>query len=433
MGRIGFVPQEVKHDEVMEKTKTIRQYVDENNKKADFEIRKLLYALGLVYLKFSSSPKNLSGGEKTKVALAKALLTEPEILLLDEPTNFMDLEGKKWVMNFLSQYPNTLILVSHDLQLMDKAIAKVLYINQQTKKIDTYKGDFSQFQKLKAEKEALLKRRVAAEQKHIDQMEKSLKILLTRKSGKGVRQRVMLQRRIFRLKQKLPELPSEFRKIKLSLPTPLPVGELPIRAIKISKSFGDLTVFSDLDFSIIKGERIALIGPNGAGKSTLLKILVGVLTPDFGQIEKAPGLKIGYYCQEMENFDMNKTLVELFMEACHQSEDYARPFLGRFNFAGNKVFQKIGSLSGGEKTRLAIALLAGNDCNLLILDEPTTYLDALSQRIILEALKQYQGTMIVVSHTQEFIAELRLDKAFLMPENKMVFWSEDLLAKVSEI
>lgn len=433
LGNFSWVPQEVKDDQELEESASIRSYLNKAVRRKDFELKKMLGGIGLSSLSLNSKPNKLSGGEKTKLALARALLSEPEILLLDEPTNFMDLDGKKWVIDFLSRYQKTLILVSHDLKLMGKAIDKVLYLNQHTKKIDEYKGNYTKFTKLKAEKEALLKRQIVTEQKRIKRMEESVRKLYRHTSKKGVRQRIILQRRVERAKQGLPGLPKEIRRIKIKLPIPFSAGELPLQAKNISKSFGKNRVFKYLNFSIIKGERIVLIGPNGAGKTTLIKILIGLLKHDTGEVIKSPNLKIGYYSQEFETFDLEKTLLETFMDDCRQSESFARPFLGRFNFLGNKVFQKIGSLSGGEKTRFVIALLAGHNYNLLILDEPTTYLDTLSQRVILEALKEYQGTMIIVSHTQEFIAELNPNKAFLMPENKLVFWSPEILNRVEEV
>ncbi|HUW21683.1 MAG TPA: ABC-F family ATP-binding cassette domain-containing protein [Candidatus Bathyarchaeia archaeon] len=433
VGEVVLVPQEIKYDQEMEESRSIRKYLDKNDEHKDFELLRLLHSLDLDDLDLKSSAWRLSGGQKTKMALAKALLDEPDILLLDEPTNFMDFKGKRWVMNFLSKYPKTLVLVSHDLKLLDEAIDRVLYINPQTHKIEEYKGNYSKFINLKEEKEALLKRQITAEQKHIKRLEESLKILYRYTSKKGVRARVMLQRRIARLKESLPDLPLEVRRIKVKLPTPLPTGELPIRAASISKSFGKNEVFKNINFSVMKGERVALIGPNGVGKSTLIKILVGVLKSDRGKVTKNDNLKIGYYSQEFETLDPEKTLLQTIRNGCHQAEAFARPFLGRFNFLKTKVFQKVKYLSGGEKTRLAIALLAGQDFNLLVLDEPTTYLDPLSQRIILNTLKEYRGTMIIVSHTREFISELKPNRAFLMPENKMVFWSDELLEKVAEV
>jgi ATP-binding cassette, subfamily F, member 3 len=429
-GTIGLVPQEVKSDPEMEKAPDILGYLDPNRSFQMYEIITMLNSLELPNLDLTKKPRNLSGGQKTKLALAKALLTKPDILLLDEPTNFMDQKGKAWVMNFLSGYPNTLILISHDLALMDKAIDKVLHVNSQTKTIDTYKGNHSKYMILKKEKEELLKRQVLAEEKHIKKMEKSLLNMQRFTSEKGIRQKVMLKRRIEKLEGNLPELPSEIRAIKLTLPEPQPVGELPLRALHISKSYGSQKVLTDINFSIKRGERIAIIGPNGAGKSTLIKILAGIMQPDTGEIISSQNLKLGYYSQEFDSFDLNKTLVETVEDKCLKDERFARPFLGKFLFIGNKVFQKVRSLSGGEKTRLAIALLTGSSYNLLILDEPTTYLDTLSQKIILEALKEYKGAMIIVSHTEVFIRDLKPTRAFLLPEAKMVYWDDSLLNKV---
>ncbi|RJR23777.1 ABC transporter ATP-binding protein [Candidatus Microgenomates bacterium] len=433
LGEIGFVPQEIKRDLEMEEANFIRNYLDPKHKNEDFQLKKMLSGLELGDLDLSDNPKVLSGGQKTKLALCRALLTEPDLLLLDEPTNFMDIEGKRWVMDFLSRYNKTLILISHDISLMDEAINRVLYINQNTKKIEEYKGNYSKFLKLKKEKEDLAQRHLLVQQKQIKRMEAGVIRLFKNKSKKGVHQRVILQRRVERLKQGLPETPSEIRQIKFTLPEPSKVGELPLKAFSISKSFNHLKVFKDLNFSIIRGERIAFLGPNGSGKSTLIKVLNGILEPDSGEVKRDINLKIGYYSQEFVSFDLKKTLLDSLIDESSLPSTQARSFLGRFNFLGEKVFQKVATLSGGEKTRLAIALLTSKDYNLLILDEPTTYLDVMSQRIILDALKEYKGTMIVVSHTEEFISELKPDKAFLMPEGRMVFWSDELLHRVSKI
>lgn len=432
-GTIGYVPQEVKRDPEMEGSTSVRDYLIKDEKLADFELRRMLSGLELGNLDLSVSPKGLSGGQKTKLALARALLTKPDILLLDEPTNFMDIAGKLWVTGFLSKYEKTLIIISHDLKLLDHAIDKVLAINSQTKKIEEYKGNYTKAMKLKSEAEALLTRTVIAETKHIKKMEESVIRLQRFTSEKGVRQRVMLERRIERLKEDLPELPKEVKRINLKLPDPAPVGELPIRAIGIGKSFGEKRVLSDVNFSIKRRERIALIGPNGSGKSTFLKILMGKLEQDMGEVIRSQNLKVGYYSQEFETFDFEKTVIQTFMDDSKKDEMFARPFLGRYMFLGNKVFQKVATLSGGEKTRLSIACLTGHDYNLLILDEPTTYLDVTSQRVILEALKVYKGALIIVSHTQEFLQELEPERALLFPENKFVFWSQDLLDDVQRV
>lgn len=432
-GTMELVPQEVKRDPILDSAESVMSYVNPEGKVEEHEIRKLFAGLGISEIDLDSKPQDYSGGVKTKFALARALFKEPDILLLDEPTNFMDIEGKSWVMGLLAQYPKTLILISHDLGLMDQAIDRVIYINKHKHKIEEYKGNYSQYKRLQKEAEELLKRKVEAEAKHIKSMEKGYKKIQGYTSKKGVKVKVKLKERIRLAKENLPDLPPAVKSIKIQLPEPARSGEILVTARSISKSFGDLQVIKDLNFAIRREERIALLGPNGVGKSTLIKLLIGQIKPDKGVVEWNPMNKLGYYSQEFEDFDMEKSVLNLFMEKCERMESFCRPFLGKFNFLANKVHQKVGTLSGGEKTRLSIAMLCSTDANFLILDEPTTYLDVLSQRVILDALKAYKGTMIIVSHTEDFIKELKPDKVFLMPEAKMDFWIPEYEAVVGEV
>jgi len=426
-GSVAIVPQEIKTDPVMDAAKSTRLYVDPNNEYEDYEILKVFSGLELS-VGLDAEPQNFGGGQKTKLALARALLSRADILFLDEPTNFMDVEGKHWVMNFLANYEGTVIVISHDLKLMDHAIDQMLVVNTATHTVDEYKGNYSQYLRLKKEKDELLKRQIQVKQQQIARMEKGLQ----RMSGPGVL-KVKQIHRIEKAKSQLPEMPQEIRSFKINLPEPARVGELPIRAINVSKSYGDLRVLENLNLTMYRNERIALIGSNGAGKSTLIKILLKRMEPDSGEVIHNEALKVGYYSQEFETFDFKNTLIDTFMEYTQKNEGFSRAFLGRFMFPGDKVFQSIETLSGGEKTRLAIAMLTGKDNNLLVLDEPTTYLDVLSQRIILESLKEYKGTMLVVSHTPEFIKELQPQRALFLPEQKLVPWSDELVDKVDEV
>ncbi len=432
-GSIGHVPQEVSHDIHLEEAKTVREYIDPHNNREDVEILDMLSGFEMPYVDIYQKPQQMSGGQKTKFALARALLSEPDVLILDEPTNFMDTAGKQWVMNFLSTYPKTLLLVSHDLELIDNSIDKVLAIDPFKHTIEEYKGNFTLYKRIKKEKDEFLKRQILKEQKHIAHMEEAVLKMAGNKSKKGVRQKMALKHRVERMKEKLPEMPKELRKIKISLPEPAWVGEIPLKAIGVTKFFDWTPVLNDLSLTIIRGERIALIGHNGAGKSTFLKILMGILEPTEGEVIQDEKLSIGYYSQEFETFDLSKTLLDTIQEMPGMNEGKVRGFLARFLFSQDKLRQPIMTLSGGEKTRLAIALLMLKDYNMLILDEPTTYLDALSQRIILEALKDYKGTMLVVSHTEDFIRELSPTRAVLLPENRVVDWTDDLLTKVEEV
>lgn len=429
-GTLVLVPQEVKHDPILEAASTAREYLDSDYIHDDRDILSMLRGLELHNIELYESAHHLSGGQKTKLAIARALLIQPDILLLDEPTNFLDTKGKQWVMNFLSTYPKTLILVSHDLELMDKAIHKVIVINPQKAGIEEYKGTYSQFLKLKEQHDALLVRQIINETKHVKKMEKSLVGLMSRKSEKGVRQRVQLQKRIERVKEALPPMPKEARGIHIKLPIPAPVSDTPIKLENISKSYGDNLILQDITLTVRRGEKVALIGQNGAGKSTLIRILMGTVPADSGEVIRDERVKIGYYSQEFESFNFEKTLIETVTDTKAMPEEKIRSFLAAFLFNGTKAFQTVKSLSGGEKTRLAIALLLLENYNLLVLDEPTTYLDVLSQRIILEAIKKYTGSILIVSHTEDFLKELKPDRALLLPENKTVSWSDDLLDKV---
>lgn len=429
-GSIGYVPQEVKTDPLLDGAETIQSYIDPENRQRPYQLGQILAGLGLGKLELTRPPQQLSGGQKTRLALARQLIAEPQTLLLDEPTNFLDSDGKAWVMEFLARYPHAILLVSHDLELLDQHIKKVLLINPLTKQVETYRGNHSAYLKLKGEREKQLHTEIKKQQDQVKSLETGLKRMKF-KSGSGVRRRVVQQRRVARLKQNLPELPTGARSIKVDLPTPAWVGSRVLECRGISKKFGTTQILNNVSFELKRGQIMSLVGANGAGKSTLIKIIMGALEPDRGEVEIHPDAKIGYYSQEFENFDQGQSLLETVMEEGDISQGQARGLLGKFMFSGGRVNQKIHTLSGGEKTRLAIARLLLKDYNLLILDEPTTYLDVLSQRAILEGLKKYRGTMIVVSHTPDFIKELTPAQALLLPEERFTHWRDELLDRVA--
>ncbi len=421
VGKVGYVPQEIKHDPILESAPDIQTYLDPEFKKQQYELIIMLSSLE-VNAELEDVPSKLSGGQRTKLALLRAIIEEPDILLLDEPTNFLDTEGKRWIMEFLSEYPNTLIVISHDISLLDRHIEKVIAVNPLSKKIEEYRGNYSKYVKLKGAHDDSLKKQVANDQKEISRMKKSLLKMARMSSEKGARARANVQTRIDRMTQALPELPREIAHIKFHLPDPIHTSEIPIAARGIVKSYGDETVLSDVSLSIRRGERIALYGPNGAGKSTFIKILMGRVQPDEGEVIKDEKLSIGYYSQEFETFDFSKTILQTVEATCDLPLTQIRPILSKFNFLRERIYQTVGSLSGGEKTRLSIALLMLRGYNLLILDEPTTYLDMESQKIILEALKAYKGAMLFVSHTEEFVEGLSPSRIMLLPENKIKHW-----------
>lgn len=426
LGKIVLVPQEIKYDFEMENSKDVKSYVDPKNRFLDHEINKMFSGLELS-VDLNKNPKVLSGGQKTKLALARALFANPDVLLLDEPTNFMDKAGKIWVMKFLAEYDGTVIVISHDLELMDHAIDKVLAVVPHNSSIEEYKGTYSDYVRLKKQKDENLRKDLEIKSRHLKRTEERYN------TSRAVATKSIIRRKLERERENLPEAPVEIKKIKILLPEPKRVGEIPIKTIGVNKSYGGKEVLKDVNFTIIRNQKIVLIGPNGSGKSTFIKILLGLVEADSGEVIKNPELSVGYYSQEFETFDFNKSVIDTFCDATKNNEGFARAFLGKFMFSGPKVFQRVGSLSGGEKTRLSIACLTGKNNNLLILDEPTTYLDVLSQRVILEALKEYKGTLILVSHSPEFIKEINPDKAFLFPEQKIVYWENELLGRISEV
>lgn len=430
-GEVLLVPQEVKNDTIQKQSKTVREYLNKARSHKDAVYLQLMHHMELSRISLESNPQKLSGGQKTKLAILYAVLSEPDILLLDEPTNFLDTPGKKWVMHWLSKYKKTLLVVSHDLDLLDRHIDKIIYINKQTREFEEYSGSYSSFKKLKADRDQHLTRYIKNQENRIRRMQKSIQKLKRSNVEKVIRQRVQLEKRVQKIQADLPDLPQEIVNIKLNLPTPAHIGSMPLIVKNISKKFSDTQVLTDVSFSIHKGQRIALIGHNGVGKSTLIKIILGLTDPDFGQVILDDNAQIGYYSQEMENFQPNLNLIETLQQRTQATDGQIRSFLARFMFGKDAWKQAVGSLSGGEKTRLSMATLMLKDYNFLILDEPTTYLDVLSQRIILEALKAYTGTILVVSHTPDFLGELKPDKALLLPEEKFVFWENSLLQQAS--
>lgn len=421
VGKIGYVPQEIKHDPELEKAIDVRSYIDPEFKKEEYELLIMLVSLE-VNAELDAKPQILSGGQKTKLALLRAIIQEPDILLLDEPTNFLDTEGKRWIMEFLSEYPKTLIVISHDIRLLDNHIDKVLAINPVTKKIEEYRGNYTTYIKLKGNNDEMLERKFNNDQKEITRMKKGLLKMARMSSEKGARARRSVQTRIDRIKEALPELPRGLAHIKFTLPDPIRTSDIAIKAINIAKSFSGKPILSDVSISIRRGERVALYGPNGAGKSTFIKILMDFMKPDIGEVERDGNLHIGYYSQEFETFDFSKTIIETIEEKCTLGITQILPVLAKFNFPSRRLSQTIETLSGGEKTRLSIALLMLQNYNLLILDEPTTYLDVVSQKIILEALKKYKGSMLFVSHTEDFVEGLSPNRVMSLPENKITHW-----------
>lgn len=391
---------------------------------ADARAEQLLAGLNLGGVTLDRQVSTLSGGQKTKLALARLLFQAPDLLLLDEPTNFLDVEATAWLMDFLDRYQGALLIISHDLDLLDRSINKVLRLNEFTHKLEEYKGNYSSYVKLSGDALALMERTRTQQEREIIRLRKTSEKL----RGYGatrVSQRIAMDKRIATLEASKPILPQASRRIKIDFPVRQHSGQIVLRADRLSKRYGTKEVFRNISFQVERGQRLVVVGLNGAGKTTLLRTLLGITALDAGKVSMGDRVHMGYYAQENEGLNYANTLLSEATAVLPEDPKRVRAILGRFLFSGSRVFQQVSTLSGGEKTRLALAKMVLAGPNLLILDEPTTHLDVLSREIIGEALGNYNGTIIAVTHDVEFVRYLQPDTLLLMPEGRTVFYKAE--------
>ncbi len=443
-GTLSYLSQEV-HKEISERnlskidgsqySVSIGEYliVERGIQVEEWEINKLLNNLNMKDKNSNSVLKELSGGQKIKVELIRILLEKSDLLILDEPTNFLDIPSAQWLMGYLVNYPNAVIVVSHDLRLMNKGISKIWFLNENESKVEVFKGNYEKFLKQIALRDELLLKSLKNQERRAKKIYESAKIL----AGRGSTKEKVKAAKKFELAEKEKEKAKQIqkklvksKKMKISIPTPLNCSRNVLTVEGISKEYiKGIPVLKDISFDVEKRERFAIIGKNGAGKTTLLKILAGKLKPTKGKYAWGAGTSVGYYSQEYEDLKYSNTVLEDIYGLDWGDMD-RRAFLGRFLISGEMVHQKVKTLSGGEKTRLALAKLFAGRHNVLLLDEPTTYLDPDSQKILLESLKEYKGTVILVSHEPEFVRKLGIDKVLLMPEEKYSYFKEEYIGLV---
>jgi ATPase subunit of ABC transporter with duplicated ATPase domains len=386
---------------------------------ADARSEELIAGLNIGGVTLDRSVSTLSGGQKTKLALARLLYQAPDLLLLDEPTNFLDVEATGWLMEFLQDYNGALLIISHDLDLLDRSINKVLRLNEFTHKLEEYRGTYSNYLTVTGDALALMERTKKLQEREIERLRKTSQRL----RGYGatrVKQRIAMDKRIATLEESKPQLPQNSRHIKIDFPVRQPSERTVVIAEELSKSYGQREIFRDISFEIERGQRLVIVGLNGAGKTTLLRTLLGLTSLNAGEVVIGDRVHLGYYAQENEGLDYENTVLNEANAVLSTDSKRVRSILGRFLFNGERVFQKIGTLSGGEKTRLALAKMVLDGPNLLVLDEPTTHLDVMSRNIIGEALGNYNGTIITVTHDLEFVRHLKPDTLLLMPEGRIL-------------
>lgn len=406
--RIRALEQEMKHldgDRLNEALETYNRLSTEFENKNGYayqsEIIGILKGLGFSEEEFSKNIDTLSGGQKTRVALGKLLLQKPDIIFLDEPTNHLDMNSIAWLEVYLQNYPGAVVIVAHDRYFLNKVVTKIIELDNGHSCV--FSGNYSAYAEKRAQmREAQMKAYLNQQQeiKHQEEVITKLRSFNREKSIKRAESRVKMLDKIERL-EKPSEVASE---MKIRLEPRITSGNDVLKVEGLAKSFDSLSLFSDLNFEIKRGEKVAIIGDNGTGKTTLLKILNGVCEPDAGSFSLGSKVHIGYYDQEHHVLHMEKTLFEEISDAYPTlTNTQIRNVLASFLFTGDDVFKRISDLSGGERGRVSLAKLMLSEANFLILDEPTNHLDITSKEILENALNQYTGTVLYVSHDRYFI------------------------------
>ena len=397
---------------------------------AESEASRIASNLGLDERVLGQTIGTLSGGQRRRVELARILFSGVETLLLDEPTNHLDADSIIWLRDFLKGYSGGLVVISHDVDLLRATVNKVFHLDANRGELDQYNLGWDAYI-LQRETDEKRRRRERAN------TEKKAAVLLAQadkmraKATKAVAAQNMA-RRAERMLSSLDEARVSDKVARLRFPEPAPCGKTPLTAIGLSKSYGSQEVFTDVGLAIDRGSRVVVLGFNGAGKTTLLRMLAGLDTPDTGEVRPGHGLKLGYYAQEHETLDLDRTVLEnLRTSAPDLTDTQVRSVLGSFLFSGDDADKPARVLSGGEKTRLALAALVVSSANVLLLDEPTNNLDPASREEILAALRGYKGAVVLVSHDEGAVAALDPERVVLLPDGDEDLFGPDYLDLIS--
>ncbi|GAA3429195.1 ABC-F family ATP-binding cassette domain-containing protein [Streptosporangium sandarakinum] len=390
---------------------------------AESEAASIASSLGLPDRVLGQPLSTLSGGQRRRVELARILFSGAETLLLDEPTNHLDADSIGWLRDFLRSHQGGLIIISHDVGLLEATVNRVLYLDANRAVVDTYNVGWKAYL---TQRETDEKRR-RRERANAEKQAAALLSQADRMRAKATKAKAAqdMQRRAERLLSGLEAERQGDKVARLRFPQPAPCGRTPITAEDLSKSYGSLEVFTGVDAAVDRGSRVVILGLNGAGKTTLLRILGGLEQPDTGAVRPGHGLKLGYYAQEHETIDPDRTVLENMRSASELADVELRKVLGSFLFTGDDVDKPAGVLSGGEKTRLALATLVLSAANVLLLDEPTNNLDPASREQVLTALKSYSGAIVLVTHDEGAVEALRPDRVILLPDGVEDAWSDE--------
>ena len=359
-----------------------------------------LRGLGFSEEEMAMPAENLSGGQKSRLALAKLLLHEPDLLLLDEPTNHLDMDSIAWLEKFLKAFKGAVVVISHDRYFLDAIVDRILFLKDGA--VKSYQGDYTNFVRRRQEEEEQMRHAYVMQQKEIKRQEEMIRRFASWNREKSVRAARSKQKQLDKM-ERLEDVKGE-KNLLLSFAPATESGRDVLHAEHLSKSFPTKQLFDDVTFPIYKGERVGLIGPNGIGKSTLFKIIMNEIAPTSGEVQLGKGVTIAYFDQEMKTLDENKTVAEELWDRYPKLDRFQiHAYLARFLFTGDDLDKRIGDLSGGEKGRLSLLIIMLSGANFLLLDEPTNHLDIESKESLEAALKDYTGTILTISHDRYFL------------------------------
>jgi len=368
----------------------------------------------------------LSGGQKSKIAFARLLYSNPEVLLLDEPTNHLDADSKNYIVNYLKNYNGTVLVISHDIEFLDEVTSSTLYLDKATHKMELFPGNYDKYMKIRSER---LKTQERIYEKQVAEEEKLKRIIAKYIRGNEKKANIAKdrQKKLARLEENKVVLEKKQKTTNFKIKINNPSGVIPLKIENLKFGYdSEHILFDDLTFDLSRGEKFLIVGENGVGKSTLLKLIMQQLKPISGDIKINDKVEIGYYAQEHELLSNDKNILDNFTEF-NLSIKELRSFLGGFLFFGDDVYKRISYLSPGERSRVALAKLALTGANLLILDEPTNHLDPETQEIISNTFKDYEGTMLVVSHNPQFVENLGIERMLMLPSGKIKYYDKDVV------
>lgn len=400
------------------------EYYDEYN--AESILLKIISGMQIDDNLLDLKLKNISGGQKSKVAFAKLLYSNPEIMLLDEPTNHLDLDTKDYIINYLKNYHGIILVISHDVEFLNAVTKKTLYVDKMKHNIEIYNGNYEKYMKIKSERD-LAKQRLYEKQQREEEKLKGIIAKYIRGNEKKANIAKDRIKKLEKLETQKIELEKKNKYTKFNMKINRPSYSIPIKCNNLTFGYNEENLlYENLNFDLTRGEKLLVVGENGIGKTTLLRLIMGYLTPIEGSIEITDKTDIAYYAQEHEILDNNKTILENF--ANFGLADYEiRRMLGSFLFSGDDIFKKVEVLSPGERSRVALAKISLTGANTLLLDEPTNHLDPMTQLIISDTFKNYEGTMLVVSHNLDFVDNLNINRMLLLPSGRITYYDRDIV------